>query len=45
MCRIACLLIPFVMSESLLTKVAALEPRLNRKAQILKDLAQQSQEW
>ena len=45
MCRIARQLIPFVKSESLLKKVVALEPRLNRKAQILKDLAQQSQEW
>ena len=34
-CRVARQLIPFVKSESLSTKVTALEPRLSRKAQIL----------
>ena len=41
MCRIAHQLIPFIESASLSTKTVALEPRLNRKAQILQDLAQQ----
>ena len=35
MCRIARQLIPFVESESLSTKAAALESRFSRKAQIL----------
>ena len=42
--RIARQLIPFVESESLSTNAATLESRLNRKAYILQDLAQQPRE-